>query len=527
MNDMNIRPSTSKIQLDAGNSFLTFLFDTHQDEAKVAVEFDLNYKITHLEHRIEDSAKMEGYEISSWLMFVKPVDAGDANSPLVKSLGHLEIPVVLRNFPTPPTLERQFGEQSQIEPNKSALANATQWDYGFTYTQQTAAQDTIKTGVTLNLVPESMAMSRSVMGGRSFFEELATFIALYPAVQADLASSLKLIDAKTASGDANLLKAGRAMDAFRQLVEGVAITWPRGGAQAAAMASRGLETMKSNVRFDFEIQEMSRDGSDTGTFLTEVTPGSISHFGVEFDTPVIWVEGFEVRLDEAKPGGQHIYNYGSLDWKGAKGIAGRTAVLENLNILEWQNAISEVTITRNEDLLDGKTTRQEFIYTTSVVKFPNKIVPLLDNEQPVNIAGIETGEPVIRKLAEQLQIFFKALLDRSLEHDDQLVKLECLYAYQLKSGGGLPDVKLPVLLVPPYAFQLPADWDFGNENSFVNQLANGITTWFNEHLPSDANLQERFLFDVSIFSKLEASKLPVVRLRNVFLEVGAVSDLKV
>ena len=531
--DRNFSFSTAKISLNTQpdtepkiNSFLTFLFDTHHDEAKATVDFDLNYKITHLEHRIEDSAQMEGYEISSWLMFVKPVDASDSNSPLVKSLGHLKIPVVLRNFPTPPTLERQFGEQSQIEPGKSALANATQWDYGFTYTQRAAAQDTIKAGVTLNLVPASMAMSRSVMGGRSFFEELATFITLYPPVQADLAATLPGINANTPATDANLLKAGRAMDAFRQLVDRVAMTWPIENTSAMAMASRGLDNMKTNVRFDFEIQEMSRDGSDTGDFLTEVTPRKVSHFGVTFDTPVIRVEGFSAQLDVAKPDGQQIYNYGSLDWKGAKGIAGRTAVLENLNILEWQNAISEVTITRNEDLLDGKKTSQEFIYTTSVVKFPNKIVPLLDNEQPVNIAEIETGKSVNRKLAEQLRIFFKTLLDRGLAVDDQLIKLECLYAFQLKAGGGLPDVKLPVLLVPPYAFQLPTDWDLGNENSFVNQLAKGITTWFNEHLPSDDNLQERFLFDVSIFSKLEASKLPVVRLRNVFLEVDAVSDLK-
>ncbi|MEZ4955479.1 MAG: hypothetical protein R2825_18095 [Saprospiraceae bacterium] len=536
--DRNFSFSNAKVQLDAEDAFLTFLFDTKQDQAKATVEFDLNYKITHLEYRIQDSDQMEGYEISSWLMFVNPVDASDASSPLVKPLGHLEIPVVLRNFPTPPTLVRQFGEQSKEEDDKSALANATQWDYGFTYTQRAAAQDTLKAGVTLNSVPESMAMSRAMLGGRSFFEELATFIAHYPAIQADLASTLPTIHANTLTDDSKLATASSALDAFHQLVDAVTLAWPQYDASGMAMASRNLDTMKLNVRFDFEIQEYSRDGSNVGEFLTEVTPGEIS-YPVELDTPVIRLAGFTHEIDLGESTAEkNVYKYADIDWQTAKGIAERTAVLENLSILEWQNAVSEVSITRNEDLLEGKTTRSEFIYNTPAVKFPNKIVPLLDNDQSVNIAKIGTNKRVVRTLAEHLQVFFKELMDRGVAEDNQLIKLECLYSYKLrvedqpkdedqeKDGNKLPNVKLPVLLVPPYDLQLPSDWNLEDENSFVNQLAKGISTWFNEHLPSDDNVDECFLFDVSIFSKLTDSKLPILRLRGVFLDVDDVSDLQ-
>lgn len=519
--EKNYSFTNAKIQLDATDSFLTFLFDTHYDETQAAVKFDLNYKITHIEHHIENNPDMDGYEMSSWLMFVNPADATGDSSLLVKSLGHLEIPVVLRNYPATPALERQFGVQSKPEIDKSPLANATQWDYGFTYTQRAAAQDTLKAKVTLNLVPEIRGRSRSA-SERTFFDQLATFIWHYPAIQRDLAEYLPKIHANTPANDGSLKNAGIALDAFRRLVQAVTEKWPEFGAFGkGARSARAFDTMKTNVEFDFEIQE----NGENGTFNMELRKLGISHPDAKLNLPGLQIEGYPAQLN-VEPDGQHHYIFGSLDWPAAKGIPERTAVLEDLNILEWQNAIAEVYLTRNEDLSDKFTTRNEFIYTTPAVKFPNKIVPLLDNDSEVNIAKTGAGERVIRPLREHLRIFFKELMDRGLADDFQLIKLECQYAWQLRSGNSLPYVKLPVLLVPPYEFRVPAGWDLTNENSFVNQLARGIETWFSEYLPSDDNVNERFLFDLSIFSKMEASKLPVLRLRNVFLEVDDVSDLK-
>jgi hypothetical protein len=279
----------------------------------------------------------------------------------------------------------------------------------------------------------------------------------------------------------------------------------------------GQDETKINFEYDFEIQEF-----DAGRLKMEVRPAMP---GGILETPAVRVEGHAASLVEGQPNGDKAYNFESLSWEEAKGIPKRTAVLENLNILEWQNAISQVRLARNEDLSDDFTTRPEFIYWTPVVKFPNKIVPLLDNEIAINVAEVGAEEPVSRQLNVHLHAFFKELLDKDADQDFQLIKLECQYAYQLRSDGALPEVKLPVLLVPPYEFKIPGDWDLGNENSFVNQLAKGIETWFKEHLPADDNVDERFLFDVSIFSKLEKSKLPILRLRNVFLEVDRVSDL--
>ncbi|MCB0684299.1 MAG: hypothetical protein KDC32_25825, partial [Saprospiraceae bacterium] len=525
--DRNFAFSTAKIDLGANDPLLTFLFDTKHDEASATVDFDLELRITHLEHEIEahETDNLSGYESSSWLAFV------NFDDQLRKDLGHVDIPVPLRAYPTPPGLQRQAAVQSTAEPGKSDLQNATQWDYRVTYLQQTAAQDRIKAQIALNRQPPPATASAMMAGGRSLLEELATFLYHFPAIQSELVANLSLITAQTAPDDAAVLAAERAMNAFVTLVIALSEAWPY---WAPGQNSVTTVELVGDIHFDLTLEEGSQDDTDDGLLEIEVAPIAIDPAEIVLATPKVEVSGdLGANLsgtDVAR------YQYG-LTFKQAKGITERTLILEDLNILDYQNAIMKISVSRNEQLSPGEptdpdfmTTNPDFIYRTSEIQFPNHLVPLLDNEIGIDMAEEVLGEN--QPLEAYLSKFLEKLLFRQ-EGDVQTLKLSCSYVYSIHPSGD-PDlaaeertfeIALPILLIPPYELQIKADLDPADPASFVAILAGGIRSWYQNHLPAGGNLNERFLFDLAVFSKMNASILPILRLRNVYLRRDSVSDL--
>ena len=83
-------------------------------------------------------------------------------------------------------------------------------------------------------------------------------------------------------------------------------------------------------------------------------------------------------------------------------------------------------------------------------------------------------------------------------------------------------VSLPVLLSPPFEFDLDS---LGSDctavpapGSFVSELGKAIRTWFSGYGPSTNG--GVFTFDISVFAGLSQTNLPVLRLRDLFLEYG-------
>lgn len=515
--DRNFAFSTGKIGLDSTNDFLTFLFDTRHDEASPAVEFDLDFQITHLEFDIDKhtSGQLNGYESSSWLAFVCP-EVG-----LKKPLGSLEIPVVLRAYPTPPSLQNQAFIQSELEEGKSALLNATQWDYHFTYLQDVAAQDLIKATVAFNLRPAQTARALFA-SSRDLFDELATFTALYPAVHKDLIDNFENINSSSQLGDITAFL--NALNAFKNLVRNVKDVW--GTWEPGIAENTESAPLEGDIHYKFHIREDSEDNTGQGTLLIDVERKELTQKDelgdlmitptVQLDIPNIEINGTKGVIQTNEKTDEETRQYEGLTWENARSIPERTVTVENLNILELQNVISQITLTRNEDLINGKTTNDAFVYKTSMVKFPNKLVPLLDNRQPIDIKAEVNPSGDLWTFGEYLKAFFEKLLSKE-KVDAQTVKLECSYAYNIQKDSVLPEIKLPILMAPPTEFSIPADFDLNDSTSFVSKLAANIQTWFDENQPADQNANERFLFDLAVFSKIESSKLPIVRLRNVFL----------
>src|SRR6185503_3022516 len=121
----------------------------------------------------------------------------------------------------------------------------------------------------------------------------------------------------------------------------------------------------------------------------------------------------------------------------------RTISVAGLDILNTQNAWSSVAVLRNEELLQNKDgswqkTNPDFIYQTPQVMFYDKLIPLLNNPDAIDIATIGTKSyPVqpTRTLQNHLLALFDAL---TLQTTNQYtIKMQCDYTYIIP-GTNLP-----------------------------------------------------------------------------------------
>jgi hypothetical protein len=120
--------------------------------------------------------------------------------------------------------------------------------------------------------------------------------------------------------------------------------------------------------------------------------------------------------------------------------------------------------------------------------------------------------------------FLSALLTPSLQAA-QTLKMEVSYFYRIQDNEQLPAVQVPVLLLPPTDLPIPGAWEpvggtcptgYDANAAFVCNLAYAITEWFSRTNPSKTRAY--FSFDVAVFSNLNETKLPLLRLRNVTLK---------
>ena len=114
--------STAKLVLVDGESSLTFLFNLASNAAFTNVGVDLNYAISEIEYDIKDHSVALGNQESRWLSLVEPVV--HANLP------RIDIPISLRNYPTPPVMLSQDTRQSI--PDNPTLAQVKTYDYVYT-----------------------------------------------------------------------------------------------------------------------------------------------------------------------------------------------------------------------------------------------------------------------------------------------------------------------------------------------------------------------------------------------------------
>jgi uncharacterized protein YegP (UPF0339 family)/LysM repeat protein len=634
--------SNAKIQLnfdEAQNdaqSELSFIFSTKDAKEFTSVPLKMNYQITHIEYDITDVPEVEGYQASQWLTFIIPANMAEQDepemdqSPLKQSLGNLDIPVVLRNYPTPPTLTKQEGLAAEVsgDTTKVRLEKASEWNFLYSYTEDQAAQDQIYSDITFNAIPQqssspkafmintrairSLSATKDALGvaeklkalkGQAFtgeaafeaalssvltpdelashrttiyaqseikkdlFAAMAQFITVWPQVQSDLDQYLGTIAPSTEASDPAVSNAFYAMQAMVQIANDLALAW-KAFVSATSNSAALFAQSDASSSYDFVIQQKEDPDFTTQCTcqesetcqrlllvivppenMTEQDKAFMKAFAVEGEadlphTPVVNIPGY-TRVPATDKEGKEIPNsYWYAETKDGKvehylgypcsfEIPGRTVEVDGLNVMQFQHAWAGISVIRNEGLVPDNPTNKDFIYQTPLVRYSNQLIPLLNNKQVFDIAKIESESGVKRTLAEHLANFFSTFFTYD-QLAAQTIKISASWNYFLeyRTASTLPAIQLPILLFPPFPFDIPGDYQLpqggcpaviSSDTPFVCQMAEALKTWYVQKSPvvTDAYFQ----FDLSVFSALSETQLPLIQLSNLILPYGNITDL--
>ncbi|WP_295793753.1 LysM domain-containing protein [Mucilaginibacter sp.] len=522
--------STTRFSLEKSDlggdkqSYLTILFNSKKDNdlhgESSFFGIDLQYEINSIEHDIQNVDSIKGYKASSWLTFILPFDDADTG------LGKLKIPIPLRAYPTAPSLTAQTfksvadaaGLIENAAPVEDKLLEAKEWNYTYTYDYLRAQQDTINTGIILNVPSQSLMNARFADDeDPDLFAALLQFSNAYPGIQRDFNEFL--LD------QSNPDYACTAMQSFAWLVKRVATAWGKWeeNRQLYADASTG------EVNYKYEIVESGIVIDEQNALLISVTPRP----GTKYKLPYVKIEGFITHpVDNTEELKSFAY-YTMVDGKkkylspdDGRKITQRIIGYDKFNIINEENIWSGIAITRNKILVPGIKTNEEFIYTTPTIRFVSVLTPLLDPNIEINIADY-TSEPAKQPLQLYLSNFLQALFTELIdETTTRQIKIGSSYVYDIQENIPGLSAEIPISISTPYNFAIPADWDntlcpvlpgdITPESPFVCQLTALLQNWFAGNVPVTTNA--KFRFDIELFSGLSNTQLPVLRIRNLYLE---------
>lgn len=552
--------SAFKIPLAGGNSLLTYTFRTRDAGSQAHVPLKLEYRPTHIEHEIGGVPGVEEYQASSWLTFIDALPA--------IATANLDIPIPLRAYPTPPSLQSQSAVPAdpQRDPN-ATLTKAKEWTYRFVFARPHAAQDRIDANVRFNVPLDAGFQGRLTAEQPDLFVMLARINLVLAAIEQIFATDLMKVGLDTDPADPLFKRAQQALGAFARLVAGepgdgygLADAWRGWVTSGSPLEAAPATTLPFAVAEDFINYEV-KSGTTLKLLRVKIAypkrllPGMDSPPSVTFDGYAAhWVDPQDQPVLSAADGSRRedlrlnlrqgladeelvyeafIYekvNPGPddppyLTWDQSRTMADRRVDLAGLDVIQYQNAWANLQIIRNLNLVgEQNPTRSPFVYRTPAVQFRNKLTPLLDNGSEIEIARVPSGAPEERKLADHLTALFTAFFKGS-PSQEQLINLEVRYGYTLSEQSQGLAIELPVLLVPPTEFQIPPDWTEGQVPAarFVEALAGRIVGWYGMTRP--ATLHGHFRFDLSAFSSLTNNTQPLVRVRNLVLGVDEITDL--
>ncbi len=504
---------------------LAFLLTTpeivrgQEGEVLSKIHLDLNYKSADIEHQIAEP--INGFTPSSWLSFVLP---DQRVASLEKQLGGFDVPMFLRAFPENPSLVNQEGVAPNV--NNPDISKLLEWDYTINYSQSFHyPQDTLNFTVNFNV---GDAMMLEAFALQDAFNQLAEFITVYPSVDVDLKALVAKIDASVYNEtgpdiDKLFNDSGVALKSFVQLIANV-VTAASGG-NGLMMVSRSQPDISTGSAepYSFRIQEgpMSLDGEQVQVVTVYGKPPA----GI--GTPEVYIEPdtYEMTLwtnTEEPCNGDVCYYYVSkadgtpLLSSVAQNIQPREVVLPQLNVLQRQDALTNVFLTRNENLIPGKTINPSFVYTTGDLSFSNPYLPTISSEQLIEIANLPAnqGSPTVRTLYNQL----KTLMDTLLKENTEPVlsfQMTCSYDYNINPD--ISPINLPVLMQTVIPVTLATGLD-----PMLQSWADAINDWFSAYNPN--RFKGKLRFNLVIFSNLTRQPYPLVMLNNLVLSLDYISN---
>jgi hypothetical protein len=536
--------STARVAVSSkGPSPLTFMFGNPDVASAATVSFDLRYGVTNLQYFLAPDTGTPGEARPSiWLQLVDPLQQHIGPDRTLT-----EIPVVFRQYPTPPTLINQSWTKPPAgPPSANPLADESVWDYVFTYQAMLAAQDQINSAITYNtdLRPppannKLRALDASGVVRYSLFQALARFSAVYGVIQGILPT---LTDARW----------GAAIGAFADSIgEVVANTdWTF---LPSLDANQGL--VKITDRYVITQQQIDQ----TTRLITLQWP--LKQGQSHFQNVTLSVQALDPKttsfpnLASAYPNqgpvSQPPANSSEFQVKDAPpdglGAAHRVEV-HGLSVLAAENTIAAVQVERNLITLNGSdgTPYQvvpEFVYTTAEVRPSQPVTPFIDNVPPpyINVASLGQGSPA--SLSQHVLTVMTDLLADPVQSASLLkahqaagvttgttrrVKVGCSYQFPIAAVAGGTDASINPLVPVVLARSFDIDGhDSGQLGDFATLFSDAIADWANDKgvvfganaTPAGASL----VFDITLYAGLSGGNVPVLRFENLRLNL---TDIK-
>ncbi|APR75953.1 Hypothetical protein A7982_01300 [Minicystis rosea] len=543
--------SSAKVPvMSSGPGLLTFWYGTAKIQDEASVSLDLMLDVTHVEYYLAPASQTPPGEArpSMWLQLVNPYSNGAPH--IGPKDQETTIPLVYRQYPTPPTLVSQSGIQgaSSSSPSRggTSLADAAAWHYTYEYQAQITAHDQINSSITYNtdLSTSSPPELRSALaeGPFSLFVALARFSAAYEILGPILANP----------DDPSWAAAVKAFSAcVTEVVQNT--DWNPSSAQARA-------TSLGRVIDDYVItdEENTNGRLIALSWAPRQTPSSFA--GVTLSVLAIGPDGtpYPGQSPGTVPFGvTDLYQPNpplTSDW-----VSHRVEV-DALNVLSAENALAGVQVERNLIKLAGPdgqtdwTVNAEFVYMTPLVRFGQPITPFIDYGEPIDITTLPQhgsgpgcpdsprclcqwiftmmndliGNPV------EVSSLRKALRSAGLADDvSRRVKVQCSLRYAMSAAAGGKVGAAPITPTFPVklarSFEISADAD--QIGAFAKLYAEAITKWCQDNgvafgaaaTPAGAML----VFDVTLYAQLSGTNVPVLRLGNLDLALADIDPVPV
>lgn len=436
----------AKTDLSEADSFVNFLVTLDNPSLQKDIAGKFTYDISHFEFNISGQNMPGDYKASDWLTFVPLLNSDTKPAALSKTdpTEEVDVPVPLRNFPDLPKIVNQSALQSVADGSQDTTKLGL-WDYAFIYSHQHAAQDYVLITAEFNLTTP-----KNLRALEDDPQDLFTELAQYMAVADELWSMLNgLTGESTYAPDV----IQNAVKTYAEISADVAQWWYNRLAQDN-FSSGNADNMEARLSYHFNSRvAYTLQGLVESLKLTalDAQPGPNNTW------PDAYVYGFKLVAADGQE--TEVYGYYLMDKQApdsdsttylvpADVTVGNTwpqfkIVWPALNVAAVQNARVQMSVERNQDLVEGVKTNPEFIFTTDTVIAPAVVTPLNNFGVPVNINALGSD------LTTALNSCFSNLF--GINMNDQLVTMELSYGFELvapsESDAGLVTY-LPIGLYP-------------------------------------------------------------------------------
>jgi hypothetical protein len=490
----NFSITNAKTPLDLSCSYVNFLLKANNAQLQQSIILDLKYIFNELEFNIQKAKDIEGYEASNWLSFILPIGEDHLPDGFDIDLGRPVIPLPLRIYPENPRLISQLALPGKNSP--ASIAEAELWNYLFSYEHQDAGQDQLKLTVRVN---EAAAALRRLYGAGSEPTLLET-LAQYMNIAEKLWNILSRLTVQPESSTDEIL--GKSIVTFASLAGSVARSWkahwtnnpvPLWGTPAGS-----TNTYDYTVKLNPDTSNIYYSTLTLGYNTGNPWPGK--------SAPAITCipdNAAEIPLTAGNPSGNTcIYTFPADAGRLVPVFTRLKFRLEfkELNIIDHQNALSLVSVSRNNDIFKQNVsipTNPAFVFQTPQIGFPNVTTPLLswDIRFPFGASG---------SLAGAIKDLLEGILGSSAGDKELAISVQYGYTLVQEPGREKPIImSLPVLFKPRFNYT----------ESVSQELANALVHW---KQVNDPNTQDGFWnLSVNVFSTIPgAPQLPVLEFKH-------------